>query len=131
MQYLTAEELLAIHLEAIREFGGSHQALDFEKLNSCVQTPQQTMFGQELYSDLVSKAAIFFMLLVKNHPFENGNKRTAVLALLEFLERNGYDLEVTNDKLYQFAMDTATSVFDKDAITTWINAHLRKIESKS
>ncbi len=131
MQYLTAEELLAIHLEAIREFGGSHHVLDFEKLHSCIETPQQTMFGQDLYPDLVSKATIFFMLLVKNHPFEDGNKRTAVLALLEFLERNGYDLQVTNDELYQIAMDTTISTFDKDAIGAWINAHLRQAESKS
>ena len=131
MQYLTAEEILAIHWEAIGEFGGSLDVLDLEKLKSCVETPQQTMFGQDLYPDIVSKAAVFFMLLVKNHPFADGNKRAAVLALLEFLERNGYDLVVTNDDLYQFTLDVATSILSKDAIAVWIDAHLRKTESKS
>jgi|GEM_PF-5146723 death-on-curing protein len=63
--------------------------------------------------------------------FADGNKRTATLALLEFLERNGYELDMTNDELYQFAMDAATSALDKDAIGAWIRTHSRKLESKS
>ncbi|MBI5302447.1 MAG: type II toxin-antitoxin system death-on-curing family toxin [Chloroflexi bacterium] len=127
MQYLTAEELLAIHLEAIHEFGGTPEVLDFEKLKSCLETPQQTMFGEDLYPDLPSKAGVLFLLLIQNHPFMDGNKRTATLALLEFLERNGHKLDTTNDDLYQFAMDVATSVLDKEQVTEWIRAHLRNV----
>jgi death-on-curing protein len=128
MHYLAAEEILSIHLEVIREFGGTFGLLDSERLRSCAETPQQTMFGDELYSDLVSKAAILFLLLIKNHPFLDGNKRTAVLALLEFLERNGHSLATNNDELFQFTLDVATSALDKDAIGAWIRAHLKAID---
>jgi len=125
MMYLTVDELLAIHLEAIRELGGAAEILDFKKLESSLETPRQTMFGEDLYPDLVSKAAILFVLVIKNHPFMDGNKRTATLALLEFLERNGHRLESTNDELYQFAIDAATSVLDKDQVANWIRARLQ------
>jgi death-on-curing protein len=78
------------------------------------------MFGEELYPDLFSKAAILFYLLVKNHPFIDGNKRTAALALIEFLERNGYTLSATNDELYQFTIDVASSVLTKEEVELWI-----------
>ncbi len=78
------------------------------------------MFGQELYPDLVSKAAILFYLLVKNHAFVDGNKRTAALALIEFLERNGYTLNAANDELYQFTIDVASSVLGKEEVEMWI-----------
>ena len=128
MRYLTSDELLAIHLEAINEFGGAVEILDFEKLKSCLETPQQTMFGEDLYPDLVSKAAIMFVLLVKNHPFMDGNKRTATLALFEFLERNGHTLAATNDQLYEFTLNVATSVLGKDQVATWIRTRLVQSE---
>jgi death-on-curing protein len=128
MQYLTVEALLAIHSEAVREFGGTPEVLNLERLKSCAETPRQTMFGEELYPDLVSQAAILFFLLIQNHPFLDGNKRTATLALLEFLERNGVTLATTNDELYQFTLDVATGEIDKDAIGVWIRNHLEKVE---
>jgi len=128
MRYLTSDELLAIHLEAIHEFGGAVEILDFEKLKSCLETPQQTMFVEDLYPDLVSKAAIMFVLLVKNHPFMDGNKRTATLALFEFLERNGHTLAATNDQLYEFTLNVATSVLGKDQVATWIRTRLVQSE---
>ncbi len=129
MEYLTAEELLLIHFEAIREFGGSFEVLDLEKLQSCLESPRQTMFGKDLYSSLVSKAAILFYLLIKNHPFMDGNKRTAVLALSECLKRNGCNLSVDDDEFYQFTIAVATSGLDKEQVGEWIQTHLHEIRS--
>ncbi|MBI4788962.1 MAG: type II toxin-antitoxin system death-on-curing family toxin [Chloroflexi bacterium] len=126
MEYLTVEEILAIHIEVIREFGGTPEVLSLERLRSSAESPHQTMFGDELYPDLVSKAAILFFALIKNHPFLDGNKRTALLSLLEFVKRNGHAIEAKHDELYQFTLDVATSVLDKDAIGAWIRAHLKE-----
>lgn len=131
MNYLNLDELLIIHLEVIQAFGGSFGVLDLEKLESCLRVPQQTMFGNDLYPDLASKAAIMFLLLIKNHPFRDGNKRTATLAMLDLLERNGYTLDATNDELYQFTMNVATSVLDKDQITNWIRSRLKHSNQQS
>jgi len=74
-------------------------------------------------------------LLVKNHAFVDGNKRTAALVLIEFLERNGYTLGTTNDELYQFTIDVASSVLTKEEVEVWIRDEatediLREIDAR-
>ena len=120
VHYLSPAEVLLIHDHAIREFGGSLGLMSPGRLDASVAALRQTMFGEELYPEFVSKAAILFYLLVKNHAFVDGNKRTAALALIEFLERNGYTLNATNDELYQFTIDVASSVSTKEEVEMWI-----------
>lgn len=78
-------------------------------LESCLATPFQTFARRNLYRGLVEKAAILFYLLVKNHPFRNGNKRIAMTALLVFLHKNEKWLRVDNQELYNFAKWVAES----------------------
>jgi len=120
VHYLSSAEVLLIHDHAIREFGGSFGLMSPGRLEASVVALRQTMFGQELYPDLFSKAAILFYLLVMNHAFVDGNKRTAALSLIEFLERNGYTLDATNDELYQFTIEVASSVSTKEEVEMWI-----------
>jgi len=120
VRYLTIDEIFAIHDRAIREYGGSPELLDLGRLEATLAVPRQTMFGEELYLDIFSKAAILFYLLIKNHPFVDGNKRTAFLALMRFLNINGYTLNATNDDLYQFTIDVASSVSTKEEVEMWI-----------
>ena len=127
--YLSSNEVLLIHDHAIREFGGSFGLMSPGHLEASIAVPRQTMFGQELYPDLFSKAAILFYLLVKNHPFVDGNKRTAALALIELLERNGYTLNATNDELYQFTIDVASSVLIKEEVEVWIRDKSIQLQS--
>ena len=88
------------------------------------------MFGQELYPALWCRAAILCYLLIKNHPFVDGNKRTALYALMRFLELNGYTITVAHsDELYRFTMDVATSVLDKEGVEAWLRAHTRKLNA--
>ena len=129
-RYLELDEALRIHERAIQQYGGSPEMRDLGLLESALATPRQTMFDEELYPDVVSKAAILVYLLIKNHPFVDGNKRTGLLCLLRFLAVNGFAVDVTDDDLYQFTLDVATSALSKDAIGAWINAHLRKTESR-
>ncbi|MDE3089764.1 MAG: type II toxin-antitoxin system death-on-curing family toxin [Chloroflexota bacterium] len=131
IHHLELDEALRIHERAIYQYGGSPEMRDLGLLESALATPRQTMFREELYPDVVSKAAILVYLLIKNHPFVDGNKRTGLLCLLRFLAVNGFVLDVDNDDLYQFTVDVATSKLSKDAIGAWLNAHLRKAESRS
>ena len=126
--FLALEDVLWIHDEVvIKEFGGSYGVLSLASLESAVETPQQTMFDEELYPDLISKAGMLFYLLVKNHCFIDGNKRTATLSLIEFLERNACTVEATQNELVQFALAVATSALDKEATITWVREHLQAI----
>lgn len=87
---------------------------DFEtrfpyKLESCIETPFQTFERKSLYKGLMGKSAILFYLMIKNHPFQNGNKRIAVTTLIFFLVQNGKWLSVSNHNIYEFAVKVAES----------------------
>ena len=78
-------------------------------LESCLATPFQTFSGRSLYPTLISKAGIFFYLMIKNHPFQNGNKRIAMTGLFVFLYRNKKWIKVDTQELYNFTVWVATS----------------------
>ena len=78
-------------------------------LESCLATPFQGFARRSLYRGLISKAAILFYLMVKNHPFQNGNKRIAMTTLFVLLYKNKKWLKVDNQELYNFATWVAAS----------------------
>lgn len=78
-------------------------------LESCLLVPFQTFGRKHLYKGLLGKASILFYLLIKNHPFQNGNKRIAVTTLLIFLEKNEKWLKVDTKEFYNFAVWVASS----------------------
>lgn len=79
------------------------------KLESSIAAPFQTFGKKELYKGLTLKGAALFYFLIKNHPFQNGNKRIAVTSLLIFLYKNEKWLRVDNKELYNFAVWVAGS----------------------
>lgn len=78
-------------------------------LESCIVTPFQSFANKNLYQGLQAKAAILFYLMIKNHPFQNGNKRIAMTTLFYFLFKNNRWLRVDNTELYNFAKWVAES----------------------
>jgi len=78
-------------------------------LESCVNTPYQKYAGKDLYTGLIEKAAVLFYLMIKNHPFQNGNKRIAITTLFIFLYINKKWIYVDNAELYNFAVWVAQS----------------------
>jgi len=103
------------------------------RLESCVLTPFQTFSGKALYPTLVAKAGILFYLMIKNHPFQNGNKRIAITTLLTFLFENGKWLKADTQELYNFTVWAAMSPPQlKDqvvaAIEKFIRDHLTAVE---
>lgn len=80
-----------------------------EKLESCLATPFQQFSKKQLYRGFLGKAGIMFYLMIKNHPFQNGNKRIAVATLLVFLYKNKKWINVDTKELYNFAVWVAQS----------------------
>jgi len=78
-------------------------------LERCLIAPFQTYLERDLYPTLIKKAAILFYLMIKNHPFQNGNKRIAVSTTLFFLADNNKWLQISNQELYNFAKWVAES----------------------
>jgi len=78
-------------------------------LEGCLATPQQTYNKRPLYKGVVAKASILFYVMIKDHPFQNGNKRIAVMTLFYFLHKNDKWLKIENQELYNFAKWVAES----------------------
>ncbi len=78
-------------------------------LESCLAVPFQRFFGQDPYPTLAAKASILFYLMVKNHPFQNGNKRIAITTLLVLLAKNGKWLRMDLNELYEATILVAES----------------------
>jgi death-on-curing protein len=123
---LTFTEALLIHELLIETFGGMRGVNEhgFGKLESALAAPDVSMFGEDLYPDLPSKAAALFYRLVRTHAFADGNKRVALVVLLMYLERIGLQLLADEDELYEFTMAGANEAQQHD-ILAWIGERLR------
>jgi death on curing protein len=103
-----------IHEELLHKFWpgtehiGTGGVKDRGLLESAVGRPHQTVFGQDAYPTVIDKAVALFHSLVSNHPFHDGNKRTAVTALHHFLLANGFFVFLSNDEAYETAKRTAS-----------------------
>ncbi|MEK7227965.1 MAG: type II toxin-antitoxin system death-on-curing family toxin [Patescibacteria group bacterium] len=103
-----------------------------DKLESCLKTPFQTYGKKSLYQTFELKAAVLFYLMIKNHPFQNGNKRIAVVTLYYFLSINNRKLKVGNIELYTFAKEVAASdASSKDAVFLKIRDFIHEFSIKS
>lgn len=129
---LTIQEVeLIAHRLAKRIMEWDEPIPDFEtrfpnKLESCLLAPFQTFGKKPLYEGLIGKAAILFYIMVKNHPFQNGNKRIAVTTLFVFLSNNDKWLKVSNQELYNFAIWVAQSPPQfKDEVVSAINKFIK------
>ena len=102
-----------------------------EKLESCLKTPFQTYDRKSLYKGIDTKASMLFYLMIKNHPFQNGNKRVAVVTLIYFLSSNGRNLKVGNEELYEFSKKIASSEAEhKDIILAEIRDFIVQFSEK-
>ena len=120
VQYLSLEEVLAIHEKLIDRFGGSRGVRDQGLLESALYRPQT---GH--YDDLASMAAALFESLILNHAFVDGNKRIAFFATDVFLRLNGWKIRVDNDEAYRFLIGhLERGTCDHRALKAWIQNHL-------
>jgi death-on-curing protein len=121
----TVEAVKAIHAEVLATHGGSPGLRDTSLLESAVAAPQATMAGKPLFSKPVEVAAAYLFYLCRNHPFIDGNKRTALATCLVFLSENGLLPEETldTDAWEKLTLDVASSQFDREQTT----ARLKKL----
>jgi death-on-curing protein len=118
-RYLSLAEIIEINARMIQDFGGIHQVRDQGLLESAVARPQAGY-----YADLIEEAAALFESLAQNHPFLDGNKRTAFTAAAIFLMLNGYTLEFSDSKAYAWMMELYEQrSLTRVAIEVWLRRH--------
>jgi death-on-curing protein len=120
-RYLNIVELILINEELVK---GRSQVRDVDLLESAVLRPMSSAFGQDAYPTAADKAAALFHSLSRNHAFVDGNKRTATVAMITFLELNGYRITWKPEDALEFILQAATGQHDVSAIAAWIGAHV-------
>jgi death-on-curing protein len=121
---IEVSEVERIHDILIGRFGGAKGIRDKGILESAIGRPFQTFDGKDLYPDPVDKAAAIFESIVSNHPFVDGNKRTAYVLLRLILKRNQLDINVDQDVKYDFVIKAAKGELTFDKIRAWIRDNL-------
>ena len=120
--HLTVVAVKAIHKDVLAAHGGSPGLRDEGLLESALAAPQATFGGQPIMTDPIEVAAAYLFYLCNNHPFVDGNKRTALAACLVFLRENGLldDPKLPSkdvDAWETFVLEVAASRLDRDATT--------------
>ena len=129
MQYLTLAEVLLLHARLIQRTGGSGGVLDIGLLESAMARPRATFEGKDLYPSLWHKAAALMHSLIKNHPFVDGNKRTALTATGLFLALNGHTLTASNEEVLGLTRQVVRGEIDLPSIAAWLKSHCQTTDT--
>lgn len=111
--FLTLSEVVDIHADQIKRYGGSGGIRDISLLSSAVAMPFATFSSEYLHDDIFEMAAAYAFHICQNHPFIDGNKRTALVSALVFLDMNGEDISHDTNKLYDAMISLATGKLNK------------------
>ena len=123
--FLTVEDVLVVHTRVIEEFGGDPAVLDHGLLESATMMPAARYAGQLLHPDLPTMAAAYLFHLCRNHPFGDGNKRTALTAAEVFLLLNDQQLTAGSRDVERLVLGVADGSFTKQQAMTFFRKHVR------
>ena len=138
MQYMSLDDVMGIHFALVRVFADTPDPISPSGarpgglVESATGRPRTSLGRTEKYPSLQQKAAALLHSLITSHPFHNGNKRTALVATIAFLERNGRRFGAQDDELFDFTIAVASksgayadpSDEAVEKIAAWLNAHL-------
>lgn len=120
LQFITTTRVLFIHDQIVKRFGGSLGVRNLGLVESAVVRPQATFDGEYLYTDVFDKAAALLQSLLKNHPFVDGNKRTALTSAGLFLKMNGWKLMNAHTEEVEFGVKVDNHNLSLDEISKWL-----------
>ena len=119
----------AFHDRQINEHGGLPGLRDEGLLLSALSWPENAYHYPEQKPDVAELAAAYGFGLAKNHPFNDANKRTALIAMRLFLKLNGYDLAASPEDKYKTIISVAASEISEGELAQWIRENLREVET--
>lgn len=126
--YLSVEQVEEIHAQQVRLFGGSAGLRDRGGLEAPVARPAMTFGGEDLYPEIVAKAAALMHSLVMNHPFVDGNKRVGASAAEFFIESNGHRLAASDQEFEETTLATARGEIDAESLAIWFRQRVSREE---
>jgi len=120
--WISKKAVLAMHQEQLSEHGGSDGIRDETLLDSALAKPRNVLAYAEA-PDIFHLAASYAFGIARNHAFVDGNKRTALVVSLTFLDRNGWDLEASKADVYFTFLHLADGSLSEDELTAWFTKH--------
>jgi death on curing protein len=120
VRFLRIEIILTIHDDQIRLYGGAYGLRDAAGLDAAFHMPQAQFSGQFLHSTIFQMAAAYGFHLCQNHPFLDGNKRTAGMAMFTFLKLNRLEPIATESDYYAVMMAVASGNMTKEELADWL-----------
>jgi death-on-curing protein len=121
--WIGAEVAAAIHAEQLAEHGGGEGVRDIGLLESAMARPQNLSgYGTP---DIAALAAAYAYGIARNHPFIDGNKRTAAVVCETFLELNGVSIAASDAEMYPVFLDLAAGHLTEDQLAAWLESHTR------
>lgn len=124
MNILDKKKIIILHRQIINATGGSDGIKDENMLESAIYAPFQTFAGEDFFPTIYQKAARLGFGIVSNHPFVDGNKRTAAHAMVTFLEINDIEIRYTNDELSEIFLAVADDKARYEDLLSWIIEHV-------
>jgi death-on-curing protein len=128
-KFLTISQVLNIHQRQIQRFGGTSGVRDEGLLDSALAQAQATFGGELLHPTIHEQAAAYLYHLAMNHPFIDGNKRTAFAVMLTFLSLNGYTLNLSQEQAYNLVIQVVQKEISKEELSTFLELHLQASKS--
>ena len=115
--FLGLDEVIEIHNDQIKRYGGRAGIRELDLLKSAIATPAVSFGGDYLHTDIYEMAAAYLFHIVRNHPFIDGNKRTGAVASIVFLMMNGIELIADEETFAELVLSVAEGKIDKARIT--------------
>jgi death-on-curing protein len=126
--FLGLDEVIDIHHDQIKRYGGHPGIRDVGILKSAIALPSATFDGNFLHTDIYEMAAAYLFHIVQNHPFIDGNKRTGAVASIVFLMMNGMDFQADGNDFEKIVLLTAEGKTDKATIARFFASNARIME---
>ena len=128
MNSFTARQALYIHAQLVAETGGEHGVQDLSRLEGALSWPFASFSGGDLYPNLFYKAAALLKSILQNHPFSDGNHRTAIMTAALFLRIGGYRLCASEDDLIEFIHQVSQKELSLAQMAEWLQRCSQAVE---
>jgi death-on-curing protein len=126
-RFLSISQVLDIHQDEINSFGGTFGVRDKGLLDSALAQPQATFGGELLHPTIGEQAAAYLYHLAMNHPFIDGNKRTAFAVMDTFITLNGYSLNLSEEQAYNLVIQVVQRQISKEELSAFMELHLQRL----
>lgn len=127
MKVFSLRQVLVLHERMVRKYGGSSGVRDFTMLESALGRPFATFGGRDLYADIFLKAGALIQSIVKNHPFVDGNKRTAWVSAVVLLKMKYWQVIAKEDEVVEFMVRVANENLSVDEIAGWLKEKTNRL----